>query len=125
MPHAQAPLRQFDAVSGLQVPHAMPPLPHVASDWVALITHVPFWQQPPGQEPGSQPTQVRPVEQPLGQFWQAAPPAPHSLAVVPATHAPLALQQPPSHEVASHRQVPFTQRWPVMQAEPPPQEHAP
>lgn len=53
------------------------------------------------------------------------PAEPHSVAVVPPTQAPCAVQQPPSHEVPSQTQVPFTQRWPVMQAEPPPHEHVP
>jgi hypothetical protein len=62
-----------------QAAHAAPAVPHVAVDWPACATQVPFaWQQPLGQEAGVQAhfpvaSQVWPV----AQAAQAPPALPH------------------------------------------------
>jgi hypothetical protein len=65
---------------------------------------------------------------PAGQAAHAAPPAPHSDAhwEVSGRQLPLLSQQPLGQVVALHTQAPFTQAWPLGQAEPVvPQTHPP
>jgi hypothetical protein len=78
---------------------------------------------------GPKPQLQEPFEQlsaPDPQLEQAPPPEPQRLNDWPpnATQA-LPLQQPDGQEVASHTQLPATQRWPAAHADPRPQRQAP
>jgi hypothetical protein len=82
-------------------------------------------QQPAGQLAALQPVHAWLVQLPPPHEAQAAPPVPHSLAWSPLLHTPCASQQPFGQLVASQTHAPETQRWPVAQAAPAPQAHAP
>ena len=122
-PHAQVPPAAQPSARVLSQPtQAAPPLPHEASEGLLQVAPE---QQPPGQLVALQPLQRPPPQVcPVGQVWQAPPPAPHDSAVLPVMQAP-PVQQPVGHEVPSHTQVLARQRWPTAQAAPPPHRQAP
>lgn len=122
--------------------HAPPPVPHEFT--VSPGKHMPFWQQPSGQDVPSQ-TQVLPT-----QRWPSAQavPVPHRQAPVAeqlserASHTAqldpaspqvaservsqaFPLQQPLGHEVASQMHSPPAQRWPPTHAGPEPHSQFP
>ena len=107
---------------GPQFTHAAPPLPHSVGDCAPCCTHVVPLQQPPGHEVGSH-TQA-PVALshscPAAHATHAAPGTPHALFVcIPGvTHEPLAVQHPPSHELALHTHWPLlvSHSWPAPHA---------
>ena len=63
------------------------------------------------------PLHAPPAQVPVPQSWQAAPPLPQLVEVLPTRHA-VPAQQPLGHEVPSHTQAPATHRWPAAQAAP-------
>ncbi len=134
MPQRHTPLAQLSAVVALHAVHALPPGPHaavVSPSWHALP-----WQQPVGQLVPSH-TQLPPTQRwpaAHGAFApqrhapfahvsacvalhtrQLAPAAPQPPAVLPGWQAP-SRQQPLGQLVASHTQLPATQRWPALHA---------
>jgi len=77
-----------------QTMQGIPPPPQAPLSVPAM--QVSFWQQPVGQVVESQgATQVPLLQASPGlQLTQAAPPAPQSAGMLPATHCPAALQHP-------------------------------
>jgi len=133
-PPAQGPLPQF-----WQAP---PPLPHMAGS-VPGRHDVPA-QQPEGHEvpshtqapatqraPSAQGAPVPHWHTPAGV--QRLEVCPHLMQALPAApqvptargRQVLPAQQPSGHDVASHTQAPFRQRWPAVQAAAAPQTHRP
>lgn len=113
----QQPLGQFDGphgtwhcpvtqmrLLGRQSVHVAPPTPQAFE--AAPPRQTPFWQHPlqlgqapasaavPPPEPASAMAHARAVQTPEAQAEHAAPPLPHAAASEPATHFPLASQQP-------------------------------
>jgi len=105
-----------------QFTHAAPPMPHSVGDCAFCLTHVVPLQQPLAHEAGSH-TQA-PVALshscPAAHAAHAAPGMPHALFVCDpgTTHAPLAVQHPPSHELALHTHWPLlvSHSWPAAHA---------
>jgi hypothetical protein len=99
-------------------------VPQDVLDCDAYGSHVPV--TPPVQQPRAQVVESHaqaPLfvsQRPCAQVWHAAPPAPHALADCDeyAMHEPLAVQQPPGHEVASQTQAPVlvSHSWPEAHA---------
>ncbi|MDP3238004.1 MAG: hypothetical protein Q8N26_34755 [Myxococcales bacterium] len=141
VPQRQAPdVQRSDALP--QAAHEAPEVPHCET--VVLVMHELPLQHPDGHEVESQ-TQVPDAQRwpaPQGEFVphlqapevhrsalapqlvQAAPEAPHWVAVVLVTQlAPL--QQPEGHDVASQTHRPPRHRWPAPHAGPLPHRQAP
>ena len=76
-------------------------------------------QHPPGQVVGLQSAQAPPAQMRPAQSWQAAPPLPQLLPLVPGRQV-LFAQQPLGHEVRSQTQAPAWQRWPAPHGAPGP-----
>lgn len=120
-PQWQPPAAQVLARVGSQVTHAAPPKPQVFIDGIAQVEPE---QQPPGhvvalQSAHAPPAQMRPL-----QSWQAAPPLPQLVLLVPATQV-VPEQQPPGHEMPSQTHAPDTHRCPLPQGTPVPHWQAP
>jgi hypothetical protein len=124
VPHWQAPeVEQLSASVVLHATQAEPPVPQLVN--VGDMSHVDPEQQPPAQPDELQsPGHVPPLHEPVLHATHAAPPLPHMAVIVPGSHV-VPLQQPIAHEVESQVQAPLTQSWPVAQAGPLPQVHAP
>jgi hypothetical protein len=115
-PQWHAPSAQPSARVGSQVTHAAPPEPQVLVDGAA---HVEPEQQPPAhvvalQSLHTPPAQMRPL-----QSWQAAPPLPQLVLLVPAAQV-VPAQQPLGQEMPSQTQAPARQRCPPPQGAPAP-----
>ena len=83
-----------------QLAQAAPPLPHWPADWEAASMQLAPLQHPAGQEVALH-TQLPPTHAwAAAHDRQAAPPAPHALALLPAWHTPFESQQPVGHVVA-------------------------
>ena len=83
--------------------HAAPPAPHDVSDSALGSSHVSLVVQHPGHDVPAHEQAPAEHEAPLRHGLHAAPPVPHSPADwdgPTSTQAPMALQQPPGHEVA-------------------------
>jgi hypothetical protein len=115
------PVEQPSAVNAEHATQAAPLVPHVPREGVSQLA--------PAQQPDAQFCAVHEVQTPP---WQLAPehdehwepPLPQLLgSVVPARQ--LFPEQQPLHDVPSHTQAPWTQRWPATQAEPVPHWHWP
>jgi hypothetical protein len=142
VPHRQAPAAEQLSERASHTAQLEPASPQVASE---RVSHALFLQQPLGQEVASQmhnplaqrwpPTQAGPEPHSqfpvspqrlalvLSQARHAAPPAPQVAS--PDTLHSSPWQQPPGHDIASHRHAPFMQRCPLRHAGPPPQRHSP
>ena len=105
-----------------QFAHAAPPIPHSVGDCMPCFTQVDPLQQPFGHEVGLHTQAPVAVSHacPAAHAAHAVPGAPHALVVCDpgATHAPLALQHPPGHEVALHT------HWPLLVSHSWPDAHA-
>jgi hypothetical protein len=113
VPHLQAPPTQVSAEVALQVVHAAPAVPQVAS---ALAWQTPLRQQPLAQFDALQPVQALEVQVcGLGQLEHAPPPVPHAAVWSPVWQT-LPAQQPVGQLAALHTHAPPTQRWPAPQA---------
>lgn len=124
-----------------QLAHAAPPAPHAAAvlpDWHVFPAQQPLHeleshtQAPPTQcWPVAQgpfaPQLQRPASQRSliagSQARHCCPGAAHAIPLVGVQTLPA--QHPLGHDVASHTHAPPTQRWPAVQAAPPPQLHVP
>jgi hypothetical protein len=122
-PQRQSPCaEQLSAIARSHTWQAVPATPQVAA---ALGEQV-----EPEQHPLAQPAAVHPLHTPPAQLppllhaWQRAPPLPQLAAVLPARQVRFS-QQPFGHEVPSHTQVPFAQRWPAAQGPAAPHRHPP
>jgi hypothetical protein len=117
----QSPPLQASAFPAAQALQAFAPVPHAMTEGVVQVL--------PEQHPCAQLPGLQPLQAPLPHVWgvghasQAAPPAPHALALVPAWQKPCA--QHPLHESGSQTQAPFEHRWPVPHAAPAPHWQAP
>ncbi len=110
VPQRQLPLVQLSARVASQAMQAAPPVLQALNAGVVQVL--------PEQQPFGQVCVLQPVHTPSrhccepGQLWQLAPPAPHAAVEFPGRQV-LPEQQPLGHDVASHTQVPLTQRWPA------------
>jgi hypothetical protein len=122
VPHAHAPDGAHrSALSPSQPTQAAPPTPQVSREGALQVAPE---QQPFGHEV-RQPLQLPFVQlSPEGQTSHELPPIPQDVVVSPGRHRSPA-QQPSGHEVPSQTQVLPMQRWPMAQAVPAPQRHAP
>jgi len=112
-PHEHAPtVEQLSARVGSQLAQVAPARPH--DEALRGDVHIPSAQHPLGQDPALQPAHAPPLQACPPQSWQATPPIPHWVPLVPAMQF-VPAQQPPAHDVASHTQEPATQRWPETQ----------
>jgi hypothetical protein len=96
----------------------VPAAPQVASARVEQVGP----EQQPAQLLALHPLHTPPAQVPPLQFWQAPPPLPQLVEVLPTRHAPPA-QQPLGQEVPSHTHAPATHRWPAAHAAPVPHRH--
>lgn len=124
VPHAHWPPTQALLVGATHAWQKAPPVPHWLAVWLPGPTQLPLAQQPLAHVAAPQPSHAWLVQAPA-QPWQATPPRPHSPGVVPARHWPVASQHPLGQLVASHWQLPLTQRCPSAHAAPVPQRQAP
>ena len=105
-----------------QFTHAAPPAPHSVGDCAPGFTQVEPLQQPFGQDVGLHTQAPVAVSHacPAAHATHAAPATPHALFVCDpgTTHAPLAVQHPPSHELAlhTHRPLLVSHSWPEAHA---------
>lgn len=124
-PHLHAPPLQLSDRESHTTLHWPPSAPH----WLVVggLMHVPPEQQPLPHVAALQPWHVWPTQVCAPHDWHSAPPLPHAVFALPATHVPftVAVQQPDGHEAALHTHWPPTQRWLAPHATPPPQRHAP
>jgi hypothetical protein len=118
-PHAHAPFRsQPSLLVGEHRPHTLPAAAHAITDRGRQLEPE---QHPPGHVVASHPEHAPPAHvSPAGQCAHARPALPHSVASRPDMHV-VPSQQPDAHDVASHTQVPASQRCPAAHAGPPPQ----
>jgi len=87
----------LSARAGSHITHAAPPEPH---DVVDSAAHVDPEQHPLGQVVALQPVHAPPVQAPPLQSWQAAPPVPQLMPLVPARQV-VPEQQPLGQDVRS------------------------
>lgn len=83
----------------------------------------------PEQQPALQLAAVHPAQTPASQLaapqlWQAPPPAPQALLVLPGWQV-VPAQHPDGHDAALQTHAPPWQTWPAAHAPPPPHRHAP
>ena len=124
MPHAHLPARQESATLALQATQAAAPVPQFIS--VGIMLQVLPAQQPMQLFGLQAPRQTPLVHMPmLAHAAHAAPPAPQTIAVLPAWQTPIASQQPFGHETLLQAQAPLTHCWPSAQAALPAQVHLP
>ena len=112
---------QLSARAPSHITHAAPPMPQLV---VEGIMQVEPEQQPCEQVVGLQSAQAPPAQMRPPQSWQAAPPLPQLLPLVPGRQV-LPAQHPLPHEVRSHTHTAPTQRWPAPHGAPAPHWQAP
>jgi hypothetical protein len=109
-------LVQPSALVALHEVQVAPAEPHALAEGTV---QVPFAQQPLAQVVTSQPVHLPPVQwEPAveEQFWQVTPPRPQERSISLVWQVPETSQQPLGQLVASQRQLPPWQCWPVAQA---------
>jgi hypothetical protein len=143
-PHVQTPALEHPSAVAPHVAHEAPAVPHAEGPG---CSHTPLLQHPEGQDCALQthwpfmharptphaapvpqehvPRTLQPSDWVMLQIVQEAPPVPHADGVGGMVQVPALLQQPLGQDVASHTQLPLTQRWPAAHAGALPQEQAP